>query len=162
MRKGTKITASVTAGIAAIIVIAAVASAGGNKSETAPPPPQVTTSAPAAPHSTAPPEQKMTASQEQAVSSAKGYLEMGSGFSEKSLMDQLTSNSGEGFPEADAAFAIKYLHPDWNAQAVTAAKGYLDLGTGFSRSGLIEQLSSPSGDGFTHAQAVYAADQVGL
>ena len=33
---------------------------------------------------------------------------------------------------------------------------------GFSRNGLIQQLSSSAGEGFTHAQAVYAADAVGL
>ena len=42
-----------------------------------------------------------------------------------------------------------------------AAQGYMKLG-GFSRSSLIEQLTSSSGDGFTEAQAEYAADKVGL
>lgn len=52
--------------------------------------------------------------------------------------------------------------------AFGAAKDYLatsgfSLSTShFSRSGLIEQLSSSYGDGYTVAQATYAADQVGL
>ena len=35
-------------------------------------------------------------------------------------------------------------------------------GQGFSRQGLIDQLSSSAGGGFSLAQATYAADQVGL
>ena len=32
----------------------------------------------------------------------------------------------------------------------------------FSRQGLIDQLESPYGEGFTHAQAVYGVNQTGL
>ena len=98
----------------------------------------------------------------QAVEAAQGYLKLGSGFSAESLLNQLTSSSGGGFSQSEAAFAINYLKPDWNAQAVEAAQGYLKLGTGFSRSSLIQQLTSSSGDGFTEAQAEYAASKVGL
>jgi hypothetical protein len=104
----------------------------------------------------------MTASQQQAVASAQSYLSLGTGFSYKGLLDQLTSSSGEGFSHADAVFALNYLHPDWNAQAAISAKGYLELGTGFSRSGLIDQLTSSYGEGFTYAQAVYGVTQAGL
>jgi hypothetical protein len=45
---------------------------------------------------------------------------------------------------------------------VISAKGYMSDGQGFSRQGLIDQLSSSAGEGFTLAQATYAADQVGL
>jgi hypothetical protein len=61
----------------------------------------------------------------------------------------------------DAEFAINYLKPDWDAQAVMAAKGYLALG-GFSSSSLTQQLTSSDGDGFTQAQAEYAVAKVGL
>jgi Host cell surface-exposed lipoprotein len=47
---------------------------------------------------------------------------------------------------------------NWNEEAVEAAKGYLDTGS-FSRNGLIQQLSSSYGDGFTRAQAVYAVNK---
>jgi hypothetical protein len=47
-------------------------------------------------------------------------------------------------------------------QAVESARNYLSTGSGFSRAGLIQQLSSSYGEGFTHAQAVYAANKVGL
>ena len=50
---------------------------------------------------------------------------------------------------------------DYNEQAVLAAKAYLDI-SGFSRDGLIQQLSSKAGSQFTQAQAEYAADKVGL
>ena len=46
-------------------------------------------------------------------------------------------------------------------QAIESADSYLDMG-GFSRAGLLQQLSSSAGEGFTHAQAVYAVNQVGL
>lgn len=107
------------------------------------------------------PAPAMTTSEQQAVMAAQQYLNMGSGFSAYSLAQQLTSSYGSGFSQADASFAIKYLNPDWNAQAVMAAKGYMNMG-GFSRSGLIQQLTSDYGNGFTQAQAEYAVSQVGL
>jgi len=110
----------------------------------------------------APPAPKMTAAQEQAIQSAQNYLSMGSGFSRAGLIDQLSSSAGEGFPKAVVIFAINHLQVNWNEEAVKSAKGYMAMGMGFSRDGLIEQLSSSAGAGFTHAQAVYAANQVGL
>jgi hypothetical protein len=95
------------------------------------------------------------------VESAKGYLAMGQGFSEAGLLNQLTSSSGAGFTVADANFAISYLNPDWNAQAVESAKGYLAMG-GFSQASLIQQLTSSAGGGFTEAQAEYAVAKAGL
>lgn len=44
-------------------------------------------------------------------------------------------------------------------QAIDSAQSYLETG-GFSRVGLIQQLSSKSGEGFTHAEAVYAVQQL--
>ena len=95
------------------------------------------------------------------MSAAKSYLSMGSGFSAASLLDQLTSPYGNGFAQADAQWAVDNSGADWNAQAVMAAKGYLNLG-GFSRSSMVEQLTSQYGNQFTEAQAEYACDQVGL
>ncbi len=103
----------------------------------------------------------VTASEQQAVDAAQGYLATGSGFSDYSLTRQLTSSYGSGFGRADAQFAITYLHPDWDAQAVEAARGYMALG-GFSAASLTQQLTSDYGDGFTYAQAEYAVAQVGL
>lgn len=107
------------------------------------------------------PESDLTPSQKAAVESATSYLTMGTGFSEKGLLSQLTSDAGEGFAKKDALFAIKYLKVDWKKQAVMSAKNYVEMG-GFSRSGLIEQLTSSAGEQFTKAQAVYAVNKVGL
>ena len=97
-----------------------------------------------------------------AVAAAQDYLDLGSGFSYSGLLKQLTSQYGSGFSQADAKFAIGYLHPDWDAQAVEAAKGYLQLGTGFSHDSLYQQLTSSYGSGFTPSQADYALRVVGL
>ncbi len=44
--------------------------------------------------------------------------------------------------------------------ALEAAQGYLDF-SGFSKAGLIQQLSSPAGDGYSKADATFAANNVG-
>ena len=130
---------------------------------TAAPKPAVTvthTAAPApAPTTAAPPA--ISNSEQQAIDAAQGYLSMGSGFSQESLLQQLTSSYGSGFSQADAQFAINYLNPNWDAQAVDAAKGYMQMG-GFSAASLTQQLTSDAGNGFTEAQAEYAVAQVGL
>ena len=116
---------------------------------------QPATSAPAAPAG-------LTGSQQQALDSASSYLDLGTGFSRSGLIDQLSSPYGGKFSVADATWAADHSGADWNAQAVISAKGYMNLGTGFSRSGLIDQLTSPYGGKFTLAQATYAVNQVGL
>lgn len=170
MKTSRKAAAVITIALGGAIGLAAC----GPATSTSPPPPTVTrtalpsgaassaavpgVAAPVASDTTAP---DMTVAQQQAVQSARSYLDMGSGFSRESLLKQLTSSYGEGFSEADAEFAVNYLKPDWNAQAVECAKGYLALES-FSRSRLIEQLTSKYGNGFTEAQAEYAANKVGL
>jgi Host cell surface-exposed lipoprotein len=99
---------------------------------------------------------------QQAVESAQNYLSIGGGFSRAGLIKQLSSSYGEGFPRAVAIFAVDHLQVNCDQQAVKSAKNYLSTGGGFSRAELIQQLSSSYGEGFTHAQAVYAANQVGL
>lgn len=101
-------------------------------------------------------EPAMTPMQEEAVKSAREYLD-GNGFSKQYLTDWLTSY--EKFSPADVEFALEYLKPDWNKQAVLTAQTYL-TGSGMSREGLIEQMSNPNGDKYTKAQARYAADHV--
>jgi Host cell surface-exposed lipoprotein len=113
------------------------------------------TSAPAAPAGP-------TASQQQALDSAQSYLSDGQGFSRAGLIKQLTSKYGEGFSQADATWAVDHSGADWDAQAVMSAKCYMSDGQGFSRASLIDQLTSPYGEQFTYAQAVYAVNQVGL
>jgi Host cell surface-exposed lipoprotein len=98
----------------------------------------------------------MTAAQQQAVEAAQGYLSEGQGFSKQGLLSQLTSSAGNGFSTPDAEFAIHYLNPNWDQQAVDAANGYLTEGQGFSEQGLLQQLTSSAGSGFTQPQAEYA------
>lgn len=45
--------------------------------------------------------------------------------------------------------------------AIRSAQSYLQFGA-FSRKGLIRQLSSDAGDGYTHSQAVYGVTKAGL
>jgi hypothetical protein len=108
----------------------------------------------------APASPSMTAAQQQAVDAADGYLSEGQGFSEQGLLSQLTSSAGEGYSQSDAEFAIDYVNPNWDQQAVDAANGYLSEGQGFSEQGLLQQLTSSAGDGFTGAQAEYAINSL--
>jgi hypothetical protein len=59
---------------------------------------------------------------------------------------------------ADAIYAANHVQVDWNQEAVEAAKSYLEMSP-MSKSALIEQLSSSAGEGFTLAQATYAANK---
>jgi hypothetical protein len=45
-------------------------------------------------------------------------------------------------------------------QAVESASSYLSMGSGFSRAGLIQQLSSSYGEGFSKADAIFAVDHL--
>jgi Host cell surface-exposed lipoprotein len=157
-------------GIAAIAIIGGLTACKSSAPAAVSTAPAVLSSAPAAnsaPAATSVPTAAsasapaMTIAQQQAVDAAQGYLRVGLGFSQESLIQQLTSSAGNGFTQADAKFAVNYLNPNWDAQAVDAAKGYLQIG-GFSRSSLIQQLTSTAGNGFTEAQAEYAVSKVGL
>jgi hypothetical protein len=101
---------------------------------------------------------KMTTSQRNAVESAKNYLQF-QAFSRKGLIQQLSSAAGDGFPRADARYAVNHIDVDWNAQAVKSAREYMNTQS-FSRNALIEQLSSSAGEGFTLAQAQHAVSKV--
>lgn len=109
------------------------------------------------------PKPVLTLSQQNAVKSGQDYLEY-SAFSRAGLVQQLSSEYGEGFPPEDAEFAVAYLEQnglvDWNAEAAESAKDYLEYSS-FSRDGLYEQLTSQYGEGFTPDQANYALGQVG-
>ena len=122
--------------------------------------PAASTPPPAPSTPTAPSTPAMTVSQQQAVSAAQGYLSEGEGFSDAGLQQQLTSSAGNGFSQSDATFAINYLRPDWDQQAVQSAQGYLTGGEGFSYQGLLQQLTSSAGSGFTQAQAEYAINKL--
>jgi hypothetical protein len=102
----------------------------------------------------------MTASQANAVQSAEKYLAM-SAFSRSGLIQQLTSRYGEGYPRADAVYAVDHIWVDWSEQAVRAARQNL-AERSFSREGLIHQLEASYGDGFTLAEALHGVNHTGL
>ena len=95
---------------------------------------------------------------ERALASAESYLEM-SGFSKQGLYEQLSSDAGEGFSEAQARYAVEHVDANWKQEAVESARSYLEMSP-MSRQALIEQLSSDAGEGFTYEQAVYAVEKV--
>ena len=92
-----------------------------------------------------------TKSQKNAILQAQAYLAYAA-FSREGLIDQLTSEYGNGYNAEDAIFAIEYLEReslvDWNEQAIKQANDYLEY-SAFSRQGLIDQLSSEYGGKFT-------------
>jgi Host cell surface-exposed lipoprotein len=145
--KKTKIAAMIAGGVLLVASLGACAETP-EESTTEEAPAEETTEE-------APPESELTAAQENAIESAESYLEFG-GFSRQGLIDQLSSEYGEGFKKKDATFAVDYLDVNWKEEAVESAESYLESGS-FSLDGLIEQLESEYGDQFTHAQAVYGA-----
>lgn len=104
-------------------------------------------------------EESLTRPQDNAVRSAKQYINM-TGFSRDGLIQQLSSSAGNGYEVEDATIAVDSLNIDWNEQAVRSAEQYLDM-TGFSCDGLIEQLSSSAGSKYTVSEATYGAEQAG-
>lgn len=103
--------------------------------------------------------ESLTGPQNNAVRSANLYLST-QAFSRSGLIQQHSSDFGDGYEVADATVAVDSLDVDWNKQAVRSAKQYLNL-MGFSCNGLIDQLSSSAGDGYTESQATYGAQQAG-
>ncbi len=101
----------------------------------------------------------LTGPQNNAVRSAKQYISM-TGFSRNGLIQQLSSDAGDGYEISDATVAVDSLNIDWNQEAVKSAKQYLSM-MGFSCKGLIQQLSSSAGDKYTVDQATYGAKQAG-
>ena len=72
------------------------------------------------------------------------------------------SLDGQGYcPGDDPATAAAASAPAGTVseqQALAAAEGYLNMGSGFSRQGLIDQLDSSAGNGFSVADATWAVD----
>ncbi|MGO1166271.1 MAG: Ltp family lipoprotein [Janibacter sp.] len=112
----------------------------------------------AEPEKEEPAEPEMTTEQENAIRAAENYLDF-MPFSKQGLIDQLSSDAGDGYPQDVAEFAVDNIEVDYNEQAKKAAKNYTDT-MPFSKQGLIDQLSSDAGDGYTREQAEYGANQV--
>jgi Host cell surface-exposed lipoprotein len=152
--------------IVLIIVIASVANSGKHNTASNSPGSVATSQAPASPAATTPSPAvpaapQYTPEQQQAIEAAKQYLQMGTGFSRKGLIQQLDSSAGNSFPRSVAKFAVNHIKVNWDQQAVEAAKGYMQEG-GFSYTGMVQQLDSAYGSDFTYSQAVYGAKAVGL
>ncbi|MBB2974975.1 hypothetical protein FHX49_000516 [Microbacterium endophyticum] len=105
------------------------------------------------------PEPVYTLEQQNALRAAQSYLDL-MAFSRSGLIEQLSSEYGEGYPVETATWAVDTVGADWNAEAAESAQSYLDM-MAFSRDGLYEQLTSEYGEGFTPDEANYALSQVG-
>lgn len=101
----------------------------------------------------------MTAQQKNAVRSAKNYISF-AGFSRDGLINQLSSDAGDGYNIDDATIAVDSMDIDFNEQAGKSANNYISI-QGFSCDGLINQLSSSAGDKYTKEQAEYGAKLAG-
>lgn len=154
----TRPALKIIGGLAALALGVAVTGCAATTDTSGSAAPAAKTTSAARAHKSKPKAPKMTTSQKNAVESAKNYLQV-QAFSKKGLIQQLSSAAGEGFPKADARYAVNHIDVDWNAQAVKSARQYMDTQS-FSRNALIEQLSSSAGEGFTLAQAQHAASKV--
>ena len=103
-----------------------------------------------------------TSEQKNAYNAGLSYLEF-TAFSKQGLIDQLSSEYGEGYPLEVAEFAVNKIEErgevDWVEQAKRSAQNYLDF-SDFSKQGLIDQLSSEYGEQFTIEQATEAVEAV--
>lgn len=160
---GNKNMALGCVGVLVLVALVGMCS-GGSGTDTASPP-EAVTAAQTALSDPAPAQaddssiSTLTGPQNNAVRSAQSYLKM-SGFSRDGLIEQLSSNAGEGYDRADAVAAVDSLTVDWNSEAAESAKSYIAM-SGFSCSGLIQQLSSRAGEKFTKSQATYGAKEAG-
>jgi len=93
-----------------------------------------------------------------ALEAAESYLEF-SGFSKRGLFEQLSSEHGSGFTEAEAQYAVDHVKVNWKQEAVEAARSYLDTFP-MSRQELLDQLTSEYGGAFTYEEALYAVNKV--
>ena len=134
--------------------------AGSSTALAAPPAPsaQSTAPVPSTPNAKSTP-QALTGPQKNAVRAAQSYLSI-SAFSRDGLIEQLSSQAGNGFNVNDATKAVDSLNVDWNQEAVKSAKQYLQM-MGFSCNGLVQQLSSRAGAKFTQQQATFGAQRAG-
>lgn len=94
-----------------------------------------------------------------AVSTVNDYQEAMGDMSYQGLMEQLTSEDGEGYPQKAAEYALSHVKIDYNQNALECAKNYQE-NIPMSDQQLMEQLTSQDGEGFTQEQAQYAMDHL--
>jgi Host cell surface-exposed lipoprotein len=95
--------------------------------------------------------EKASASQENALRAAEGYLEI-SAFSKSGLEKQLKF---EGYSSSAARYGATHAGANWYHQAAKAARAYLQVSS-FSKPGLQQQLEF---EGFTSAQAQFGVSR---
>jgi hypothetical protein len=74
---------------------------------------------------------------------------------------QASSDAATSAAASMAAIPTPVPPTDSQQQAMDSAASYLSEGTGFSRNGLIQQLDSAAGEGFSKADAIYGVDAQG-
>ena len=93
---------------------------------------------------------------------ALNYLDL-MGFSKKGLIQQLSSEYGDNYPQETAEKVVNDLDEaglvDWEKQAERSAQNYLDT-MSFSKDELINQLCSDAGDQYTREEAEAAVEAV--
>lgn len=94
-----------------------------------------------------------------AVSTVDDYQEAMGDMSYQGLMEQLTSDAGEGYPQEAAEYALSHVKINYNQNALECAKNYQE-NMPMSDQQLMEQLTSQDGEGFTQEQAQYAMDHL--
>ena len=101
------------------------------------------------------PPSAVRADEAEALETAQKYLDE-MPFSRRALNEKLKT---AGFSAEEAEYAADNCDADWNEMAVRKANEYMKT-MSVSRSELIQYLESES-VGFTHEQAIYAADHIG-
>lgn len=99
-----------------------------------------------------------------AAASAAAAAQAASGAAAQASSDAAAQASSDAAASAAASLAaIPTPVPptDGQQQAMDSAASYLSEGTGFSRNGLIGQLDSSAGEGFSKADATYGVDAQG-
>jgi hypothetical protein len=164
--------------IVVIIIVASVASGGGNGHKTA------SRSSPASVPSTPSADQQLITKLEATTGSDGNSLysdllavgdnpvtmakRMCSGSSSVSIPSGWSSSDEQAFISAVQStecpsVSMKPAGPQYTVaeqQAIDAAEGYINMGSGFSREGLIQQLDSSAGDGFSRALATFAVNHI--
>lgn len=101
---------------------------------------------------------KASSQQTAALHSAEAYAN-NMNMSKAAILDQLTSDAGDKFDQADAQYAVDHVKTDWNKNALKSAESY-QKDQDMSTEEIRDQLTSPDGDQFTQEQADYAINHL--
>ena len=103
-----------------------------------------------------------TMEEQNCYQSAMSYIESNC-LSKQGLIDQLSSEYGEGYPKEVAEKVVNDIDEkgliDWDAECKESAISYVESNC-LSKQGLIDQLSSESGENFTKEQSEKAVESI--